>query len=96
MADRWSGLLVPAALLAYLLPWVVNPGAALTPGAYDLAEWVSLTPMARGQSPVLLTPLLLRLPLLINCRRWNFWHSAMILIIASRRRWRRRGPCCCC
>jgi hypothetical protein len=52
------------ALLFYVLPWVVNPGAGLTIGGYDLAEWISLSPMARTQSPALLTSFLLRLPLL--------------------------------
>jgi hypothetical protein len=55
-------------LLAYLLPWVINPGAALTMGGYDLAEWISLHPGARNQSPMLLASLLLRLPLV--CVTW--------------------------
>lgn len=47
----------------YLLPWVVNPSASLTPNGYDLAEWSSLNPAVLSQTPPLLTSLLLRLPL---------------------------------
>ena len=47
----------------YLLPWVVNPAASLTPNGYELAEWTSLHPAVRGANPPLLTSLLLRLPL---------------------------------
>ncbi|MFW5709553.1 MAG: hypothetical protein ACOCX5_04965 [Chloroflexota bacterium] len=50
-------------LIAYMLPWVNSPGVSLSMGAYDLAEWASLTPAARAESPQLLTSLLLRLPL---------------------------------
>ena len=32
------------ALVAYLLPWVVNTAGGLTLSAYDLAEWLSLHP----------------------------------------------------
>lgn len=39
-------LLIPIAfaLVAYLLPWVVNTAGGLTLSAYDLAEWMSLHP----------------------------------------------------
>lgn len=47
----------------YTLPWLVNPAASLSPNAYDLAEWASLHPAARVETPMLLTSLLLRLPL---------------------------------
>ncbi len=50
-------------LIAYMLPWTNSPGVSLSMGAYDLAEWASLTPAARAESPQLLTSLLLRLPL---------------------------------
>jgi hypothetical protein len=50
-------------LIAYLVPWVVNPGASLTLGGYDLAEWTSLHPAVVGETPPLLTTFLLRLPL---------------------------------
>jgi hypothetical protein len=55
---RWPWLL--GAVLAYYLPWIVNPAAALTFNAYDLAEWVSLPPSVRGGSIPLLAPFLLR------------------------------------
>lgn len=51
-------------LIAYMLPWVHTPGVSLTLGAYDLAEWSSLTPAIRGETPTLLTSLLLRVPLM--------------------------------
>lgn len=50
-------VLAAAGLAACALPWVSNPGAGLTLGAYDLAEWISL-------APDLTTSLLLRLQLL--------------------------------
>ncbi len=56
--------MIAALLLAlYLLPWVVNPAASLTPNGYELAEWTSLHPAVRDAAPPLLTSLLLRLPL---------------------------------
>lgn len=56
---------IAAALMLslYLLPWVVNPSASLTPNGYDLAEWASVHPAVQVQTPMLLTSLLLRLPL---------------------------------
>jgi hypothetical protein len=54
--------LCAAALLAYSLPWVMNPGIGLTFGAYDLAEWASLHPAVRNSALPFLTSLLLRLP----------------------------------
>lgn len=50
--------LLAVALCAYIIPWVVHPTTALTLGAYDLAEWVSLR-------PDLDTSLLLRSQLLV-------------------------------
>jgi hypothetical protein len=64
--SRSSALLIVllfAALVAYCLPWVINPGVSLSLGAYDLAEWSSLHPAVRSGNPMLLTALLLRLPL---------------------------------
>jgi hypothetical protein len=46
-ANQFNHILVitiPLALIAYLLPWVVNSTHGLTLGAYDLAEWLSLHP----------------------------------------------------
>jgi len=53
------------AFFAYLLPWLHNPGQALTLGSYDLAEWLSLHPGVRAQTPPMLASLLLRLHLVI-------------------------------
>lgn len=70
----WPLILI--ALVFYSLPWVVSPGAALSMGAYDLAEWASLHPVVRGSSPPLLASFLLRAPLVglawiaaLNARR---------------------------
>lgn len=57
-----AALLIGLAV-AYILPWLTGPGAGLTFNGCDLAEWVSLYPAARAETPPLLTPLLLRLPL---------------------------------
>ncbi len=54
-----------SALIAYLLPWVINPGISLSLNAYDLAEWASLHPAVRTGSPPFFTSLLLRLPLVL-------------------------------
>jgi hypothetical protein len=53
-------LLVILALVAYLLPWVVNTSAGLTLGAYDLAEWAGHHPDVHA-SGIGATSLLLRL-----------------------------------
>lgn len=55
-------IVVALAFTAYTLPWVVNPGTGLSLGANDLAEWASLHPQERANSPAMLTSLLLRLP----------------------------------
>lgn len=57
----WPLILI--ALVFYSLPWVVSPDAALSMGAYDLAEWASLHPVVRVSSPPLLASFLLRAPL---------------------------------
>lgn len=49
--------------IGYLLPFAVGRGAALTFNAYDLAEWLTLTPAANAETPPLFSALLLRLPL---------------------------------
>jgi len=66
-------------LLAYVLPWVHNPGQALTLGAYDLAEWLSLHPGVRFQSPPLLASALIRLHLVLL--------SGLIVLWMPRRLW---------
>jgi hypothetical protein len=60
--NRILVIVIPLALLAYLLPWVVNSTHGLTLGAYDLAEWLSLHPATH---PSRLPSLLLRGQLLI-------------------------------
>lgn len=57
------GFFSGAVMLAYLLPWLINPGAGLTFNAYDLAEWTSLHPAVRANPPPLLLTFALRLPL---------------------------------
>lgn len=65
-------------VIAYSLPWLVGAGASLTFNGYDLAEWLSLYPLVRAESPSLLTTLLLRLPLVL---------IGLIAIVSSRLRW---------
>lgn len=60
---RLGWMLILLALVAYALPWLVAPSSSLSPGAYDLAEWLSLHPAARYGQPPLVPSLLLRLPL---------------------------------
>ncbi len=60
---RWIYAALALMLVCYALPLVVNSSAALSLNAYDLAEWASLHPAVRAQTPALLTTLLLRLPL---------------------------------
>ena len=59
--SRWPWL--GFALIGYYLPWVYHRAAGLTFNAYDLAEWVSLSPEARGGSLPFLIPFLLRFAL---------------------------------
>jgi phosphoglycerol transferase MdoB-like AlkP superfamily enzyme len=85
---RWPWLW--GAVLAYYLPWVVNPAAALTFNAYDLAEWTSLPPSVRGGSIPLLAPFLLRgvlglLALLFGLRAlqhtdWQRWLHVLLAL----------------
>jgi len=59
----WLSLVALAlALACYYLPWYTHATAAFTLHAYDLAEWTSLHPAVRAESPALLTSFLLRLP----------------------------------
>lgn len=60
-------------LVVYTQPWIVNPGASLSPGGYDLAEWTSVHPAAGGETPPLLTALLLRLPLVCATLTFAFF-----------------------
>jgi hypothetical protein len=51
-------------LAGYYLPWYSHPTAGFTMNAFDLAEWTSLHPAVRGESPAMLTSFLLRFPFL--------------------------------
>jgi hypothetical protein len=51
------------AVVAYLLPWIITPSAALTLNGYDLAEWTRLHPALQSTFDPLVIALLLRLPL---------------------------------
>jgi hypothetical protein len=71
--------LILLALLAYVLPWLHNPGQALTLGGYDLAEWLSLHPGVRFQSPPYLASGLIRLHLVL--------FAGLIVLWLPRRLW---------
>jgi len=58
---RLVWILALLGLAAYFLPALANKPAALTAGAYDLAEWASLTPGGRTDLPFYLPTLFLRL-----------------------------------
>ncbi|MDX1995830.1 MAG: hypothetical protein SF029_25845 [bacterium] len=80
--------LLVAGIIAYNLPWASGKGAALTYGAYDLAEWVSLHPAVRADS-LLLGSLLLRLPALVlawiaalSARRFFSFQLLFVLLTA--------------
>lgn len=57
--------LVLLGLFGYVQPWLAAPSGSMTLNAFDLAEWTSLHPAQRATSPPMLTPLMLRLQLLI-------------------------------
>ncbi|HVU11294.1 MAG TPA: hypothetical protein VHD90_08450 [Phototrophicaceae bacterium] len=76
-------------LVLYVFPWLVNPSASLSPNAYDLAEWASLHPLVHAQTPALLTPLLLRLPLAclalliaFSTQRRNLISALIVIVLA--------------
>ena len=59
----WTGLLLLiVALVGYFLPWYTHETAGFTMNGWDIAEWSSLHPAVRSESPAMLTSLLLRLP----------------------------------
>ncbi len=72
-------LLVLLALVAYCMPWLLNPGVSLSFGVYDLAEWTSLHPAVRASSLPLLLTLLLRLPLVCLAAIVGFSRSHILL-----------------
>ena len=57
--------LVIVGLLGFVQPWILAPAGSMTLNAFDLAEWTSLHPAQRATSPPMLTPLMLRMQLLI-------------------------------
>jgi hypothetical protein len=61
--DVWLWGLVILLVLAYASPWITGPGASLSFGGYDLAEWTSLPPEVRSQNPPLVAAFMLRFPL---------------------------------
>jgi hypothetical protein len=86
---RYLWVLIWLSIIAYCSPWMVNKGAGLSLGAYDLAEWASLHPSARLSNPILLVSLLLRLPLvflalIVSFTPWTY---------LSRAWWVRAGFC---
>jgi hypothetical protein len=86
----WTLILL--ALLGYSLPVIITSGVSLSMGAYDAAEWTSLHPAVRGGSPLLVTSLLLRLPLVCTAfvvglssrkpRRWLHMLSVTLIALA--------------
>jgi len=50
------------ALAAFYLPWVTHSTAGFTMNGFDLAEWASLHPAVRANTPSMLTSFLLRAP----------------------------------
>lgn len=81
------------ALLGYYLPWLSNAAAGLSANAFDLAEWLSLSPLARISNPPLLAPFLLRVGLgllavlfALNARRaigWGRWLTAALSLLLT-------------
>jgi hypothetical protein len=50
------------ATVCYYLPWYTHDTAGFTMNGFDLAEWTSLHPAVRSESPPMLTSFLLRAP----------------------------------
>jgi hypothetical protein len=55
-------VLLAVAVICYYLPWLTHDSAGFTMNAFDLAEWTSLHPAVRSETPTLWTSFLLRLP----------------------------------
>lgn len=81
----WCALL---GVIAYHMVWQTHKVAAFNSNAFDLAEWVSLHPTVRAESPALFTPLLLRLPLILLAGIMAVASSA---IEAEKAKWLWRG-----
>lgn len=74
--------------LGFLLPAVVTVGAALMANTYDLAEWMSLHPAVRAETPTLLTAFLLRasavgVSLLLIAGSRKRWHAVVIVLLCA-------------
>ncbi|MDX2141061.1 MAG: hypothetical protein SF123_23465 [Chloroflexota bacterium] len=73
---------------AYALPWMTVPTVSgLTVSAYDLAEWGSIHPAVRADT-LLLTPLLLRLPLVclavwVACQPVAYWLRIVFVVLLA-------------
>lgn len=80
-------LFLAAGLAAYMLPWMVGPGASLTFNAYDLAEWTSLHPWVRTSMPPLVVSFILRallmlLALLVFAVASRRWTAVLVALVA--------------
>jgi hypothetical protein len=58
----WMIVALALGMVAYYLPWFTHKTAGFTMNAFDLAEWTSLHPAVRSESPAMLTSFLLRAP----------------------------------
>lgn len=86
-------LCLASALLCYYLPWQYHPAAALSANAFDLAEWVGLSPAVRyAFSPPMAAPFLLRVVLsllavlfALNARMlagwWRWLNAGLALLL---------------
>ncbi len=78
-------LLIALALVAYVLPWVMNPAHVLDLNAYDLAEWLSLRPalatsfLLRGQ--LLIITLLIALSSTPPRRTAGWWLRLIAVLV---------------
>lgn len=95
MSRAWLILLLLLAMVgAYHMPWMLHKTAVFTYNAFDLAEGASLHPTIRAESPSLLTPLWLRLPLVLigmmiavastqlHDERWRWiWRGVAVLVV---------------
>lgn len=72
----WIIGLALLAVVAYYLPWIWHPAAALSPNARDLAEWTTLMPTNRMGALPLVPSFLLR--------SVAGWLSLAILILSTR------------
>jgi hypothetical protein len=86
-------VLLLLALGCYYLPWLTHPAAALSANAFDLAEWVGLSPAVRYATPPMVAPFLLRLVLSLlavlfalaarSARGWPRWMNAGVALLLA-------------